>query len=128
MKMSMGNLKLFILMTMCFLLVSSNQSQCMQQLKVTLPTAAILKERLVALGLTHFLGSTNCHSKLGGQAKYPEEVVVAIECYIGEYVEYLGHDWRPATLVKALEGKIIKALLEDHPSAIEQLIDLGMLD
>lgn len=94
---------------------------------ITLPAADVLKERLCAQGLNHFVQKTKIHQVLNGKQLFPLDVGVAVELAMSDYAEYIKHP----VIVRQMQlrkREIIKTILQDYPVAIAQLEKEGVLE
>lgn len=94
---------------------------------ITLPEQKIIAQRLRNIGLDHFVEKTKIDKQLGGQERYPLGVGVAVECALYDYNEYLENP-QMAFMMQMNKPTIIKAILQDHPQAIESLKKDGVLE
>jgi hypothetical protein len=97
---------------------------------VTLPSAEIIKSRLLNLGLKHFCEKTEIDQKLGSQQVYPEQVAEKVEESITHYAQYIKNPMMISMIsaVNLQHPNIIREILKDSPKAISDLKEAGLLD
>lgn len=92
-----------------------------------LASQQVLKQRFSQNRLDHFIDKTRLDQKLGNQELYALGVAAATELALSDYNEYLKNPLMNK-LMLINKTKIIKLILEDHPEAIKELQDEGLLD
>lgn len=93
---------------------------------VKLPSQKEIANRLGKLGMDHFVEKTKIDKQLGDQIRHPLGVPLAVECALYDYNEYLKQPMID-NLMQMRKPEIIKAILHDHPEAIESLKKDGLL-
>lgn len=100
--------------------------------KITMPTKQIIIKRLVSSHLEIYLVNSPIASQLADKEKTPAEVVTAIDESFNDVHRSLAAKTTPAVAVKlmvhmrVLKPKIIKALLQDEPGALDDLARQGL--
>jgi hypothetical protein len=97
--------------------------------EISLPTKQVLIQRLNALHLNHFVEKTNIIEDLAEQKLSPEGVVQSINFAIVDYLESL--TGMPIFVSQRYQinrnrPKILEAVLQEHPAALEQLKTSGL--
>jgi len=93
---------------------------------VTLPSADVLQKRLGRLVSAHFLEKTKLDKQLGGSETIPTGVVISVELAMHDYIQLVGNPMI-ARQMEMVKPRIIAAILQDYPEAIENLKALGAL-
>lgn len=93
---------------------------------IQLPSAEILGKRLSENGLGHFMEKTKIDKDLGGRQLYPLGVANAVETALYDYDQYLKQP-QIAVLMQTRKPQIIEIILQDHPEAIKDLEERGIL-
>lgn len=119
-------------LALAFLLCHSFASYGMDK-RITMPNKAVLRERLKAINMDHFMEKTNILDVLADKKKAVLGVNIAMELAIADYRKYLtqGPGASPATrplLAAFLMNKplLIEALLKDHPEGLSALQEAGL--
>ena len=93
---------------------------------ITLPSAQVLSQRLRQIGLDHYLEKSRIDQQLGGQKKYPMGVALAVELSLHDYVKGTPMPML-STMMQMRKPEIIETILQDHPEAIAELKEVGLL-
>lgn len=95
--------------------------------KVELPTRSVLTNRLKNLGIQEdFIKQSGILDRLAGLTKYPYEVVFNVQESINTYVRISGVPIM-GKIFGSFKDDIVRAILADHPEAIQTLEQQGSL-
>jgi hypothetical protein len=97
-----------------------------QAMFVKLPDAATLKTRFNAMMLDDFIEKTKLDQQLGGIEILPIRVAIAVEKAFSTYRKQVNP--ADAERLQTYYPKIIEALLQDSPAAIQELKEYGLLN
>ena len=93
--------------------------------RVKLPMAQTIRRRLADLKLDHFYDNSQIGT-LAGQEKYPNEVSIGVDMNLNRYRQEVPE--AVAQLAQSQRNNIIRAILADHPLAIQSLEKSGLLE
>lgn len=77
-------------------------------------------------GFQHFIEKTKIDKDLANRELYPLGVIMAIETHLYDYNEYLKNPMM-SRLMQMRKPEIIDILLQNHPEAIRNLVNQGVL-
>jgi hypothetical protein len=93
---------------------------------VELPDEKTLTSRISMVMSSQFIERTTLAKDLAGRTVQPLGVNIAVECAMHDYLKGLPLAVKiTATMNKPL---LVRAILEDHPAAIAQLVAMGLLE
>ena len=93
---------------------------------IRLASTQDLNKRLCSKGFDHFTEKTQIDKTLGSQVKAPLGVAMAVELALYDYDQYIQNPMTDA-LMQMLKPQLIETILEEHPKAIEELKQHGLL-
>ena len=98
----------------------TQEQNMIEKLKVTLPKASILTERLAKIGLAHFVEKTTIVQDLAGRTISVLSVLMFFEIAKVEYLDAMKNPMLNITM-RLLQPLILKAILKDSPKALEAI-------
>jgi hypothetical protein len=116
------------------LLFSACNELCAMQKPIILPSRKELTNRLEAIGLEDFNKKTKIDLILGGQTKYPHDVADIVNRAFKHYLSEDRYEGLETINQKDLDQYMqaskkmaIEVILQDHPKALEELRQRGLL-
>jgi hypothetical protein len=92
---------------------------------VKLPSQQKIASRLYKIGIGDFVKQTQIDEKLSKKKLTPFQVYMAVEHASYKYQQCL---LKPSIAMLDKRAEIITAILKDHPTAINELKELGILE
>ena len=104
----------------------SPQVMNFKEMRIKLPSAEILQERLNDMGLEYFREKTELHQQLGNKTLHPMGVAVAVELALADMSKIVKMPMMDE-LLQMCKSEIIETILKDDPEAIAELKKTGIL-